>query len=379
VIDRDGRSTTRSMVEAVTRVCVLAIALGACGGEGNPAADGGPDPDGTTGGELPRVVASLAEVNTVAIAVAPDGSPRIAMRAKQVVGPTDEVMFAEPDGRGGWAVTVLPEPTVAGSTVGLVVDPSGTPHVLYEVVGELRLARRVGDSWIGVSVPGTRPSAIAAGPSGTVHVAFAVRIPDPKGDDVLELHYGLWNGTALATERVTMYDTREAAIAVADDGTVHVVATGFDLGSGLGAKVHATGTSGSFVAAAVPTTLPMLRASVATSTNGDLHVTSTRSGQDGLFSHRLQAGTWTEEMIAPLLGVFRTMTAADRNGAGEGVHVAAVSSTGFELFRFDEPPVVLTAKPFGNQGGLAVAPDGTRHAVFSMGATAKTEVHYVQP
>jgi hypothetical protein len=356
-------------------MCLLAgLAVAACGGgggSGDDAPDGGDDaPDGGGGG-LAEVVSVQPDILALALALAPDGSPRVAFRAEEVDDGPEQMFYAEPDGGGGWTVERLADPPISSPLMpALAVDGAGTPHLMYAVSGGPRYVRRDGGSWTGVMLAEPGTYALAIGPGDSVHVAVA------NG-----ARYGGWNGSGFDLEDLPG-DPGFVDLAVAADGTVHVVTDG-----GSSRSSYTVGTSGAFTATDIVTPLTSAtRPAIALESGGQVNVAVsaavTLSSAKGLYRLRLDGGTWTEtELVSTAQEglAFATMAVVDGD---DGVHLG-VAHPLLLYFRPDgaggHTLVPVNTESFRNLADLAVEPDGTTHAIFAQLGDGGVELHHVLP
>jgi hypothetical protein len=338
---------------------VLGLIAGACGGNGDGGTiDGGGGGGGDgNGGDLPEIVASdMGGVTAVEIALAPDGSPRIVF----VRSVARELHYAEPNG-GAWHVERVLTETDGGSRLGIAVDSTGVVHVLHEAgQSELHYLQRRNGTWTSVPLAGRFPLDLAIGPADSVHIAF-------RAAGTEDVHYGRWNGTSFETEAVTTNLLLHLAIAVAPDGTVHLITNN-----------HTFGTPGAFTSESTMVE-GLMQPSVAVDSAGQVHVMAvSQAATTQLVQLRREGGTWTSTPVAAITAApnVETSIAVD---ATDAVHAAGSSSAGFHYYEPAGTDVTISAAvTYGSLGDLAVAADGTAHAVFpSLGTT--TELHYVRP
>jgi hypothetical protein len=375
-------------VDARIRWWVVAIVIGACGGGGGTnmdpdggSRDGGADLDGEVpdaGGALSMVVDTVELVRNVRIAVAADGSPRIAYIArKQGVL---NVFYAAPN-NGAWAVEALPVPPTALDTtprLELVVDSTGVAQALYTDAGEqLQYARRVNGTWTGGTIAGREPYALALGPANSVHVVF-------KHMTLNETHYGLWNGASFATELMATSNNVNVPridLAVGANGVAHVSGNVFSPNS------YVFGTAGAFTAEPISFTSPTSVHAVVVESGGQVDLVAAQTlpaGNEDVIRLRRDAGTWMQTQIAPTSGgVDRTPAAIDGSDA---VHAAAIVATGvgfaMEYYRPSGGSYTLipvTPSVSNQLGDLAVASDGTAHIAFARSGAGMLQIQYVRP
>jgi hypothetical protein len=342
------------------RWCVLVLIASGCDGGGTGTNDdggGGGDGSGSGdggGGSLPELVATNLEgMNAAEIAIAPDGSPRIAF----ISGNMRELSYAEPNG-SAWLVEKVPTPPDNGRMVAIAVDGAGVVHLLHSATAtELRYLRRQNGMWTSVTVTGRFPLALAIGSSNSVHIAFS----DIANSDI---HYGAWNGASFTSERVTSTLLRSIDIAVAGDGTVHIIA-----------DAHVFGTPGAFTTESIAAGISS--PSVAVESGGQVDVVATV--QNARVVRFRRDGTWTQSELA-MSGAIETSIAVDATNA---VHAAAVAAGVFHYYKPNGTgtnDVTIATNTYGGLGDLTVAADGTAHALFpASGSGSGVDLHYVRP
>jgi hypothetical protein len=136
------------------------------------------------GAGTPEAAIVARTADDAALALAPDGSPRVAFAA------AGDLFLASPRRDGSWArVRVGPLPAGTPHVAGIEIDSRGRPFVLVQD-GEgrwLRLVDRVGPRWRVRSVAADLPVGAVLGPAGLEldrvgkpAVAYAFRLPDRK-------------------------------------------------------------------------------------------------------------------------------------------------------------------------------------------------------
>jgi hypothetical protein len=367
------------------RTLLVLLLAAACGGGGGSGDDddgdgGGGGGDGGGGnadapvGPLPEVVATVDGINGVAIAIASDGSPRILFHGG---GQPERVYYAEPDG-AGWSVEELPVPLYSYPPPyqpELALDSSDAPHVLYSSADDtLTYSRRQGGSWLTVETPGMVPFALARGPGDSIHIAY------DAGLGASPVEYATWNGSSFDAETVMTLDVGGLDLAVAGDGTVHLVVTDRLV---VGPARHAVGTAGAFTEADIPSSFsPGRNLSIALDADGLPHVAASMNLSGLYWLHLDGGGSWAEVTVdaaSPAIG--RAIVVIDDS---DTAHLAIVGPP-FLYFRPDgagglEPALTIADNTYDNEGALAVAPDGTAHAVYpTFVSSTETALHYVRP
>jgi hypothetical protein len=231
-------------VPPVRRVAVLAsLVLAACTGPADAA-----------------IVARTAE--DAALALAPDGSPRVAYAA------AGELFLASPRPDGTWsAARVARLPTRSARVAGLEIDPRGRPFVLVQDEDGrwLRLADRVDARWRSRSVASGLPAGAVLGHSGLEldrvgkpAVAYAYRLPDRK------TFLRLVTGGAFRTISITREGFPESAVVPSaapvrmPDGKLRVLETYAARGGGAILWRHSgEDWRGLFLSSSVGGTLPV--------------------------------------------------------------------------------------------------------------------------
>lgn len=199
-----------------------------------------------------------------------------------------QLRYARRDGRG-WSRELVEASVDVGESSQLASGRDGSVHVAYWDAANwaLRVAQRTAAGWSVRCVDGSdRDLSIATDGSGRPHLAY--RHP------TLGLRYGRWDGAAWRLE--TIHGGRagwNVRLAVALDGTPHVVHRDGDLRALRYAVKGASGWSSETIEAAGN---PGWDLSVAVDRQGRPHV-AYRNLADGALKYATSAGIWSIETV----------------------------------------------------------------------------------